>query len=80
MNVNADLIVSGTELFEKLNLRPSGKREDHSVLRSLADLEETFSFYFEKGAGVERFFADQKGFNDILQAAHNLKEKHVSFS
>ncbi|XP_071845804.1 ADP-dependent glucokinase-like [Apostichopus japonicus] len=76
VNVNADLIVSGTELFEKLNLRPSGKREDHSVLRSLADLEETFSFYFEKGAGVERFFADQKGFNDILQAAHNLKEKH----
>ena len=79
VNVNADLIVSGKQLFEMLKLVPSGNKKDHLVLKSLADLEETFSFYFEKGAGVERFFANQEEFINIVNSADNLEEKDVGF-
>ncbi|KAK7480016.1 hypothetical protein BaRGS_00028749 [Batillaria attramentaria] len=72
-NANVDLIVSGVDLLTKLGLSP-GKQQNHNSLRSLSDLQETFSFFFSKGRAAERIFLDASVFSEVVEAASSLEE------
>ena len=74
----ADLIVSATELLKILNAQPAGQPEDHNVITSLESLQQTFAYFFERGAAVERFFSNDDLYQDIIKHADTLKKKKVS--
>ncbi|XP_022106357.1 ADP-dependent glucokinase-like [Acanthaster planci] len=77
LNVNADLIVSAISLLDKLDIKP-GASQDHALLNSLSDLQESFAHFFESGAAAERFFANGEVYKRIIEAADKLEHKEYS--
>ncbi|XP_071794031.1 ADP-dependent glucokinase-like [Asterias amurensis] len=77
LNINADLIVSATALLDKLNIK-QGATEDHALLNSLTDLQESFGNFFASGAAAERYFADGDVFDTVIEAADKLEVKEYS--
>ncbi|XP_071487280.1 ADP-dependent glucokinase-like [Diadema antillarum] len=75
VNVNADLIVPGTDVLRKIGMAPSNSAAIHSVITSLEDFEETFSYSLKNGAAVERIFAEKQDFLKVVQAADSLDQK-----
>ena len=57
VNAAVDLIVSGTELMEALNLAPT-KPAPHEVITTKDELAEVFLHSFSTGAAFERTFID----------------------
>jgi len=55
----------------------STKPVDHDVLQSLQDLQETYKYFFSKGAGGERFFMQRVIFHEILAAAKIVPDIEV---
>ena len=76
MNANVDLIASGIKLLDKLNVKP-GPKKDHSLLRNHEDLQETFAYYFNKGAGGERPFVVGRPFKELVSVAEELADTEV---
>lgn len=70
-NANVDLIVSGVDLLTKLGLSPE-KQQNHRSLKSLSDLQETFSYFFSRGQAAERIFVDPAVFSKVVTAASSL--------
>ncbi|XP_038076901.1 ADP-dependent glucokinase-like [Patiria miniata] len=77
LNVNADLIVSATSLLDKLGIQPAVS-QDHTLLNSLKDLQESFAFFFESGAAAERYFANGEVYKRIIEEADKLEQKEYS--
>ena len=76
MNANVDLIVSGTALLRHLNAT-GGSQADHDVLESVQDLQEMFEHRMARCAAAERVYKHEKGYLEIVEHAHSLKEKQV---
>ncbi|KAL8581110.1 hypothetical protein ACOMHN_033558 [Nucella lapillus] len=72
-NANVDLIVSGVALLRQLKISP-GSEENHSSLTSLGDLQDTFSYFFNKGSAAERIFTDPALYKDVVKVVFDLKE------
>ena len=51
--------------------------EDHNILSSLNDLQETFSHFFAKGSAAERMYDNPAVFTQIRQAAESLDRIEV---
>lgn len=77
INADVDLIVSGVDLLTKLGQVP-GKERNHNALRSVSDLQETFTYFFTRGCAAERIFADSQAYRDIVKAAFSLDKVEVS--
>ncbi|XP_033115303.1 ADP-dependent glucokinase-like [Anneissia japonica] len=77
LNVNADLIVSGTALLKALKINPKNKH-DHSTLHDLTHLGETFGYFFSKGAGGERYFSNGEVYKQIIDVADKIPDKQYS--
>ncbi|XP_071964756.1 ADP-dependent glucokinase-like [Antedon mediterranea] len=77
LNVNADLIVSGTALLIALGIEPKEK-QDHATLHSLNHLGETFGFFFRQGSGGERYFSNGEVYQQIIDVANKLPKKQYS--
>eukprot|EP00057_Strongylocentrotus_purpuratus_P033996 XP_793568.2 PREDICTED: ADP-dependent glucokinase [Strongylocentrotus purpuratus] len=75
VNVNTDLIVSGTAVLKKLGIDSSGQAIDNAVIESLEELEQTFAFSLKNGAAIERIFSRSEDFEKVVQAADSLDEK-----
>lgn len=76
-NANIDLIVSGVELLNKLKQSPGGQ-ENHNRLTSLADLQETFSYFFSRGRAAERIFTDAELYKQVVETVFSLGNIEVS--
>ena len=72
-----DLILSGTSLFKKIDIKTSVPAKNHVIINDLAEFKETFAFYFAKGSAAERSFANLDDFNTVLDTTKDLK-KNVS--
>nr|XP_056721906.1 ADP-dependent glucokinase isoform X2 [Euleptes europaea] len=68
VNACVDVVLSGVKLLQALGL-DSGEGWDHSVLRSVVDLKESFTHFMGKGAAAERFFSNAESFHRIAQTA-----------
>ncbi|XP_041464084.1 ADP-dependent glucokinase-like [Lytechinus variegatus] len=75
VNVNSDLIVSGTAVLKKLGIDPSGQAIDNSIIGSVNELEQTFSYSLKNGAAIERIFSTSGDFEKVVRAADSLDEK-----
>ena len=65
------MVVSAIDLLKALNLQ-STIPEDHTVLSSLAELEQLVAFSMYHCAGVERIFINQTLFNSITTIAASV--------
>ncbi|XP_072051210.1 ADP-dependent glucokinase-like [Amphiura filiformis] len=74
LNVCADLIVKATDLLKVMHVEP-GKPLEHNVFTSLESLQQTFYYFFQRGAAVERFFSNDKLYQKIIEYTDTLKEK-----
>nr|CAB3220257.1 ADP-dependent glucokinase [Phallusia mammillata] len=75
VNGNVDLIVKGSKLMMMLDANSNTSKEqsfDHSSLRSIKDLQETFKYYLSKGAGGERYMDTFEEFHKVLTVAKNI--------
>ena len=75
-NANVDLIVRGTELLKALGIEPATD-SDRKELATLDDLQQTFHYFFRKGAGAERSFTSSEVFKQIIQTAASLSSAEV---
>ena len=76
INSNIDVIVSGTELLNALQVSP-GKMKDHSTVNDVMELQEVFAYYFSKGRAAERPFTDQDTYEHIIRIAETLGHVEV---
>ncbi|CAF0950549.1 unnamed protein product [Brachionus calyciflorus] len=74
MNTNVDLILSGTELFKKLNINQNAIK-NHEMIENLQQFKECFLHFFRKGSAAERFFSRPEDFNHILETVKDLKKQ-----
>ncbi len=70
------MIVPGTSLLRALKIKPSAS-SDHEVLHTTAELQEVFSYYFAKGAAVERPYSDALTYQSIVATASTLDKAQV---
>ena len=72
-----DLIVSATQTFNKLGLKPSKNPKNHADISTLEQLEECFAHHFKKCAAGERFVTSKDVFNQIVNAAKKVEGSQV---
>ena len=77
VNSNVDLIVSATQTFKKLGLKPSKTSKNYAEISSLEQLEECFSHHFKKCAAAERFVTSKEIFDKIVDAAIKVEGSQV---
>ena len=70
------MIVPGTSLLRALKIKPAAS-SDHGVIHTTAELQEVFSYYFAKGAAVERPYSDEVGYRSIVETASTLDKAQV---
>ncbi|VDP09522.1 unnamed protein product [Soboliphyme baturini] len=70
INSNVDLIVSGTQLWTRMNVM-SGSVEDHRELQTLDEVQQVFSMCFSRGIAIERYVANGEVFQELVNAAEN---------
>lgn len=75
MNTNVDLILSGTELFNQLNMKQIDEPKNHQILSDLHQFKECFSYFFRKGSAAERSFLNLQDFDKVIHATKNLKQQ-----
>ncbi|KAK6179202.1 hypothetical protein SNE40_011617 [Patella caerulea] len=71
VNSNLDIIVDGVKLLKKLGISP-GKQKNHDIIDNLEELQETFSYFFDKGSAAERIFSEPSIYKQITNAAKTL--------
>ncbi len=72
MNSNLDLIVSALDMLVAMKVTPSPP-SDHSSLATLTDLEQLLGYSMQHCAGLERVFADQALFLEMVEKAGSIK-------
>ncbi|KAI6216455.1 hypothetical protein M3Y99_01820700 [Aphelenchoides fujianensis] len=70
INCNVDVILSGVNLVNKLNLS-SPEVTDHEVIGNLKELYEAFIYFFSRGAPAERYLGDEDAFQRLVSAAED---------
>jgi len=59
INCNVDVIVSGVNIINKLNISSPNPIGDKEMLNGFEDLYEAFVHFFSRGAPAERFMANE---------------------
>ena len=80
VNSNVDFIVSATQTFNKLGLKPGKIPKNHAEISSLEELEQCFAHHFQRCAAGERFVTSKVVFNQIVDAATKVKSSQVILS
>ena len=76
-----DLIVKGTTLLKLLDSASNSsdaKHTDNAYLSSIKDLQETFGYFHERGAGGERYMENYEVFQHVLKNAKSISDAQVS--
>jgi hypothetical protein len=68
INCNVDVIVSGVNVINRLNISSPNPIGDKEVMNGFEDLYETFVHFFSSGAPAERFMANEDAFDKIVAA------------
>jgi hypothetical protein len=63
-----DVIVSGVNVINKMNITSPNQIGDKEVLNGFEDLYEAFVHFFSRGAPAERFMANENAFDRIVAA------------
>ncbi|KAK2151152.1 hypothetical protein LSH36_374g04007 [Paralvinella palmiformis] len=71
INACVDLIADAVSVLKVMSVEPGGQ-QDHDILSSLEDLQESFHHHFAAGAAAERYFSERDVFNAIVQHAADL--------
>lgn len=74
INCNVDVIVSGVDVINQLNISSPNTIEDKEVLNGFEDLYEAFVHFFTRGAPAERFMANEAAFDKIIAT---VEDKHL---
>ena len=78
MNTNVDLILSATQLLNKLNAeRPLNAAKFHKNLDNIDQFNECFAYFFHKGSAAERHISHMDDFERILTATDDIDNKQV---
>ena len=74
--------MKGTSLLKLLDPASNAtavKHFDHAHLSSIKDLQATFGYFHERGAGGERYMSDNDAFQLVLKTAQSISNAQVSF-
>lgn len=73
-NTNVDLILSGVDLFRKLDIH-SSHSQNHPVINSLKEFKECFKFFFQKGSAAERSLERLDDFDTVISQTNGLDQQ-----
>ena len=74
-NVCVDEIVRAGAVLNRANVEPSDSPKDLPIVRSAADLSDTFTYYFRQGAAAERVVDNAQLWSALLHAASSKSAK-----
>ena len=69
------MILSGVDLFKKLDLKLKYQAQNHQNLNDLRQFKECFMHYFTKGSAAERSFSHSIDFDKVIQATTDLNKQ-----
>lgn len=73
-NTNVDLILSGVDLLQQLDIN-SSHSENHPIINSLKEFKECFKYFFQKGSAAERSLEKSDDFNAIISKTNGLAQQ-----
>lgn len=72
LNVNLDLIVSGTSLLVALGQQPNNVTSNHPVLDTIDHVQQCLAYSMHHCAGLERFFSNRSLYQLITDKAAEI--------
>ncbi|KAG7461122.1 hypothetical protein MATL_G00206620 [Megalops atlanticus] len=67
-----DIIVDGVKLLDKIGLQPTDRPFHHDYIENIAQLAESFAYFFPPGAASERFVMNDTLFTQLVEASREL--------
>ena len=75
MNTNVDLILSGTDLLNALNINEVTEAKNCQNIGDLTEFKSCFKHFFKKGSAAERSFRTAYDFDTVITATKALTNK-----